>query len=150
MRSGRRALLGLGFVALLAGLIMAGIINESNRYNMADQFYMGNGQYDVFAAANYVMDKSFEECSGVITKKDVNEAMKTVSRQMSYTMGLSERVLAEAENDGLTDVFKDIAENVEIPQSEVSSFDWLLDYNNDGVKDMLDYNIWNYIQNGYE
>ena len=145
MESGKRTFIGLILVSILGGLVFTGVIASSQSENVADQFYMGNGQYDVFAAANYAMNKSVEDCSDVITKEDIHDAVETVSRQIDATMELNEKIVNEIKEDGIPETLLYLTKDMVSNESEVSSFDWLIDYNNDGVKDLLDYNIWKQI-----
>ncbi len=106
--------------------------------------------YDVFEASNMLLSKNMDSIAKNITKEDVKEAAALTSEQMKDTLALAGRLYEEAENDGFIDVIEPYVDTGITDFQPESVYEWLYDYNNDGVKDMLDYNIWNYIQNGYE
>ena len=144
----KRSLIALTVTA--AVLLGAALFFKIEAMEAGTPAYRIETTYDVFEASNMLLNKNVDSIARNITKEDVKEAAALTSEQMKDTLALAGRLYEEAENDGLIDVIEPYVGTKITDFQPESVYEWLYDYNNDGVKDMLDYNIWNYIQNGYE
>lgn len=94
---------------------------------------------DEFDCAVYILNETCDAVTEAVSEKDLNDAFKKTIGIMGETFKVGKSINKDIQNDGLYDVIPGISEFGTDSSEEIGNYNWITDYNLDGVKDIYDY-----------